>query len=220
MNKPTPPQRLTKGQRTRAAIVQRSAELMNRHGFLAAPMSALVEATGIQKGGLYRHFESREALAFEAFDHAVAQIQARLVGAMRSRRDACDQLLAMLDAYLDDGDPGDAFDALPFPGGCPIMNVAVEADHAHAGLRARARAAMDGWYDLLVRIVESGLRKGQIRAGADPQRTASAFVACIEGGVMLTHLYGDASHLRAARSHLEDHIADRLRPRPEQGAKP
>ena len=28
-------------------------------------MAAVVEATGIQKGGLYRHFESREALTYE-----------------------------------------------------------------------------------------------------------------------------------------------------------
>ena len=210
---PEPP---TKGQRTRAEIVRRSAELMNRQGFLAAPVSALIEATGIQKGGLYRHFDSREALAYAAFDHAVAQIQARLLGAMQGHGDACDQLLAMLDAY---GDASDAVDTLPFPGGCPIMNGAIEADHAHAGLHERARTAMAGWHDLLVRVVKAGLRRGQIRSGVDPQRTASAFIACIEGGVMLAHLFRDARHWRAVRAHLEDHIAGQLRPVPPAGAR-
>jgi AcrR family transcriptional regulator len=61
-----------KGERTRAEIVRLSADLLNRHGFLATPVSEIIETTGIQKGGLYRHFESREALAVAALDFAVA----------------------------------------------------------------------------------------------------------------------------------------------------
>ena len=205
MSTPTP---LTKGQRTRAEIVRRSAELMNRQGFIAAPVAAVVEATGIQKGGLYRHFESREALAFEALDYAVAQIRDRLLAGMQGHRDACDQLLGMLGAY--DG----AGDDVPFAGGCPIMNSAIESDHAHPALRARAQAAMAAWHELLVRTVKAGLRKGEIRTGVDAQQTATAFIACIEGGVMLTHLYGDPAYMRAARRHLEDHIALALRAPP------
>jgi TetR/AcrR family transcriptional regulator, transcriptional repressor for nem operon len=199
----------TKGQRTRAQIVRRSAELMNRQGYLYAPMAAVVQATGIQKGGLYRHFESRQALALEALDYAVTHIRERLLGAMQGHTHACDRLLAMLDAYdFDEADAG----SVPFVGGCPIMNSAIESDHADESLRVRARAAMQGWHDLLARIVAVGLRNGEIRAGVDPGETASAFIACIEGGVMLAHLYGDAAHLRSVRRHLENYIEDRLRP--------
>ncbi len=204
----------TKGQRTRAEIVLRSAELMNRQGFAAAPISAVLDATGLQKGGLYRHFESRDALAFEAFDHAVGQVRERLLGAVQSRSDACDQLLAMLAAYA--GDDAD----VPLAGGCPIMNTAIEADHAHPGLRERALAAMSAWHGLLVRIVEAGRRRGEIRAGVDAVQTASMFIAGIEGGVMLTQLYADPAHLQAARRLLEVHVEAQLRPQPRPGATP
>jgi len=203
---------LTKGQRTRADIVRRSAELMNRQGFAAAPVSAVIEATGIQKGGLYRHFESRDALAFEAFEHAVGQVRERLLGAVQGRSDACDQLLAMLAAYA-----GDSVD-VPLAGGCPIMNTAIEADHAHAGLRERAQAAMSAWHGLVVHIVDAGRRRGEIRAGVDAAQTASMFIAGIEGGVMLTQLYADPTHLQAARRLLEQHVEAQLRPRPATGA--
>jgi AcrR family transcriptional regulator len=199
---------LTKGQRTRAEIVRRSAELMNRQGFIAASVAAVIEATGIQKGGLYRHFESREALAFEALDYAVVQVRDRLLAGMQGHRNTCDQLLGMLAAYDDTGDE------VPFAGGCPIMNSATESDHAHPGLRVRAQAAMGAWHDLLVRTLKAGLRKGDIRAGVDARQTATAFIACVEGGVMLTHLYGDPAYLRAARRHLEGHVASALRPQP------
>jgi TetR/AcrR family transcriptional repressor of nem operon len=199
----------TKGQRTRAEIVRRCAQLMNRHGYMAASVSQVVQATGIQKGGLYRHFASRQALAYEALDYAVAQIRERLLRAMQGHANACDQLLAMLDAY-DFSEEG--IDAVPFVGGCPIMNSAIESDHADGGLLERARAAMQGWHELLVRVVDAGIRRGEIRPGVDPHRTASTFIACIEGGVMLAHLYADFSHLQAVRGHLANYIDDRLRP--------
>ena len=199
---PNPP--TTKGQRTRAEIVRRTADLMNRQGFMAAPVSAVIEVTGIQKGGLYRHFESRDALAFEAFDHAFGQVRDRLLAAVGSHPDACDQLQAMLKAYAaDDCD-------VPLAGGCPIMNSAIEADHAYPALKARARAAMATWHDLLVRILQAGLRAGKVRPGVDPAETASAFIAAVEGGVMLTQLFGDPGHLAAAVRLLSGHIETNL----------
>lgn len=201
-----PPTEPTKGERTRAEIIRKSAALMNRQGFLAAPLSAVIEATGIQKGGLYRHFASREELAHEAFDFAVGQVRDRLLAAIEGRTDACDRLLALLASY--DGDTLE----LPLPGGCPIMNSAIESDHADPALRQRARDAMSAWHTLLLRIVLAGLRDGQIRRGVSPQEVASIFIASIEGAVMLTQLHGDASHWHAVRRHLAAYVEHELRP--------
>lgn len=190
----------SKGERTRAEVIQRTAELMNQRGFLAASMGAVVEATGLQKGGLYRHFESREALAHEAFDFAVGQVRDRLLAAVGSATRAPDRLLAMLDAY------GDSGNDVPLPGGCPIMNTAIEADHADPALRERAQAAMQAWQGMVARIVDDGMRRGELRAGVDAQAFASVFIACIEGGVMLSQLHGDPRHLNAARTHLRNQV--------------
>jgi AcrR family transcriptional regulator len=196
---------ISKGQRTRTEIIQRSAVLMNRQGFLAAPMSAVIEATGIQKGGLYRHFESRDALAYEALDFAVSQIRNRFMQALEGCKGACEQLLALLNAY------GDSTADLPLPGGCPIMNTAIEADHAHPGLRRRAQAAMKAWHQLLQRIVEAGIQAGEIRRGTDPEQVATVFIACIEGAVMLAHLHGNVAHFKVSREHLRRYVERELR---------
>lgn len=197
----------TKGQRTRAEIIRRSARLMNRQGFLAAPMSAVIAATGIQKGGLYRHFASREVLVYAALEHAVAEVRARFVTALQGREHACDQLLAFLGAY----DGGSDVSAIPFEGGCPIMNAAIESDHAHPGLQQRAREAMQAWHGLLARILARGIRRGEVRADVDADAEASVMIACIEGAVMLSHLHGNAEALSAARRHLERHVQRDLR---------
>ncbi len=195
---------LTKGQRTRAEIVRRSAELMNRNGFLALPLSAVIEHTGIQKGGLYRHFESREALANEAFDCCVAAVRQRFEQGLQGKRTARERLLALVHAHVD------ADVDVPLPGGCPIMNSAVETDHttdpAHISLRDRARAAMSGWHGMVQAIVRDGMARGQLRADLEPVQVATVFIACLEGAVLLTQLYRDASHMAAARAHLSSYI--------------
>jgi TetR/AcrR family transcriptional repressor of nem operon len=196
----------SKGERTRSDIIRRSAELMNRQGFMAAPLSAVIEATGIQKGGLYRHFASREALAHEAFDFAVAQVRDRLVAALEGHTDACDRLLALLGSF---DEP--SLD-LPMPGGCPIMNTAIEADHADPALRQRACDAMASWHAWLARIVEDGLHDGQIRPGVSPPDVASFFIASIEGAVMLTQLHGHPSHRQAVYRQLQAYVERELRP--------
>jgi len=195
----------TKGERTRADIIQRSAELMNRQGFIAAPLSAVTEATGIQKGGLYRHFGSREELAHEAFDFAVSQVRSRFLAAIEGHSGACERLLAMFDSY------GDDIDQLPLPGGCPIMNTAIEADHADTALRDRARQAMSAWHGLLRRIVQAGIQAGEIKPGVAPADVASFLIASIEGAVMLTQLHGDIACWHTVRRHLRGYVERELR---------
>jgi TetR/AcrR family transcriptional regulator, transcriptional repressor for nem operon len=182
---------------------------MNRQGFLALPLSAVITATGIQKGGLYRHFDSREALANQAFDCCVAAVRQRFEAALQGKHTACDCLLAMVDAHVAAGVD------VPLPGGCPIMNCAVETDHTsdpgHTSLRQRARDAMSGWHGLVQHIVKGGMGSGELRADLDPAQVASVFIACLEGAVLLTQLYRDTTHMSAARAHLGHYIELSLR---------
>jgi TetR/AcrR family transcriptional regulator, transcriptional repressor for nem operon len=209
---------LTKGQRTRAEIVRRSAGLMNRHGFLALPLSAVIESTGIQKGGLYRHFDSREALANEAFDYCVTAVRQRFEQALQGKNTACEQLLALIEAHVEAGVD------VPLPGGCPIMNSAVETDHtsdpAHTSLRQRARDAMSGWHGLVQQIVRGGVASGELRTDVEPAQVASVFIACMEGAVLLTQLYGNAAHMAAARAHLASYIDFALRAQTKPARQP
>jgi TetR/AcrR family transcriptional repressor of nem operon len=59
-----------RGEATRRRIVEQSAAVFNRRGYAGTSMSELMAATGLEKGGLYRHFASKEDLAAAAFDYA------------------------------------------------------------------------------------------------------------------------------------------------------
>jgi AcrR family transcriptional regulator len=49
-----------KGERTRSYIIERSAPLFNRQGYAGTSLKDIMEATGLEKGGIYNHFVANE----------------------------------------------------------------------------------------------------------------------------------------------------------------
>src|SRR3984957_15247277 len=59
-----------KGEQTRQEIIRKAAPIFNQKGYEGATVSDLMRATGLEKGGIYRHFGSKQELAGDAFDYA------------------------------------------------------------------------------------------------------------------------------------------------------
>jgi AcrR family transcriptional regulator len=184
------------GEETRDNIIRKAAALFNQHGFAGSSMSDIMAATGLQKGGIYRHFESKEALAVEALDYAVELMGRRFAEALEGNTHAIDRLsaIARVFAALAD-DP-------PVPGGCPVMNAGIENDDGNPVLRERARAAMDGLRALVVRVAIRGKERGEVRADVDPDALASVMISTLEGAVMMSKLYDDGVHTARAADHV------------------
>ena len=75
---------MKKGERTRRRIVECSAPVFNTKGYAGASMSDLVLVTGLEKGGIYNHFGSKEQLALEAFDYATGIMRERFRQALET----------------------------------------------------------------------------------------------------------------------------------------
>ena len=60
---------MTKGEQTRRNIVEAAAPIFNKRGYEGSSLNDLMQATGLKKGGIYRHFSSKEELAAKAFDY-------------------------------------------------------------------------------------------------------------------------------------------------------
>lgn len=61
---------MRKGEQTRQEIIRKAAPIFNQRGYEGVALSDLMKATGLEKGGIYRHFDSKQQLAAEAFDYA------------------------------------------------------------------------------------------------------------------------------------------------------
>jgi TetR/AcrR family transcriptional regulator, transcriptional repressor for nem operon len=193
-----------KGERTRQRIVERAAPVFNQRGFAGASMNELVAATGLEKGGIYNHFGSKEALAIEALDYSVSLLVDRFARALASPEHAADRLVAVIDAFAElEGHPD-------VPGGCPVANTALESDDTNPELCGHARKAMDSWHRLIGSIVKTGKQRGELRTDTDPYELATVLTATLEGALMLSRLMQKPAHMRRATAHLKAHV-DSLR---------
>jgi AcrR family transcriptional regulator len=195
---------MSKAQETKTRIIEQAATLFNQQGYSGTSVSDLMRATGLQKGGIYNHFHSKDELALEAFDFAVNCVQQKFMGALKGKRHAVDRLLAILSVYEN------ILDNPPIEGGCPILNTAVESDDFHPALRERSQLAMDAWRDLIRRIVDKGIMRGEFQATVDADTVATILIATIEGSVILSKLYSDASHMERGLKHLKLYIQQQL----------
>jgi AcrR family transcriptional regulator len=197
---------MERSERTREHILQRAAGVFNRQGFSGASMADIMEATGLQKGGIYWHFGSKEQLALEAFDYAVDQANAQLAAALEHRTHALDRLSAVVEAFVEHlANPR-------LPGGCAVMNTAIESDDGNVALRERARAAMVDLLRAVEGIIAEGQERGEIRAEADARQTATVVVASAEGALAISRLFGDHTPMDQVVTHLRWVIDTQLRP--------
>lgn len=185
---------MTKGDLTRQRIVEVAAPLFNQHGFEGCSMQDLMEATGLEKGGLYRHFSSKEELAAEAFRYALKNAVKTRTAGLESVGSPLDQLHYLIRRFVEEP----SFMA----GGCPLMNTAIDADDGNAVLRKLVLDAIEDWKTRLAAIVQEGIRRREIRRSVDPRRIANTIVATLEGALMISRLEGSRIALRDAQESL------------------
>lgn len=195
-----------KGERTRRRIVERAAPVFNTRGYFGSSMGDLVRETGLEKGGIYNHFGSKEELALAAFDYSAGVMSRRFEAALEGRTAAVEKLLAVV------GVLAGIVEDPPVRGGCPVLNTAIEADDAHLALRERAKGAATDWLRLVGSIVREGVRGGELAEGTDPRKVASVVVSTLEGAVMLSRLHDDPAHMERAVGHLEAYARSLSRP--------
>ena len=194
---------MRKGERTREWIVARAAEVFNVRGVGGAAISDIMAATNLKKGGIYNHFASKEELALASFDHAAALIERRFADVWREEGIAA--LLAYVETFRG------YVRQPPLPGGCPLLNTAIDSDDTDPALRERAQHLAARLRQRLRRATIEAQQRGEARRDVDADALATVILATLEGGVMLSKLDGDLRHLERAADHLVEHIADRVR---------
>lgn len=196
---------MTKAEQTQQRIVIEAAKLFNRKGYAATCIRDIMEATGLQKGGIYGNFESKEEIQLAAFEYALETIAKGMNGALEGIESAIAKLHAMLDFY-----EKFVFDP-PIEGGCMILNTAVEADDTNPALRECVAKGIDRWRRKIGTIIREGIAAGEIRSDVDINAFALLFIATVEGGVMLAKVYGDVEKIRIPLRHIHVLIDTQLR---------
>ena len=85
----------------------------------------------------------------------------------------------------------------------PDAIAAVDADDGNALLRALARKGLADWKARLCRVVERGVRNGELVSGTQPRRVANTIIATLEGALMMSRLEGAKTALQDAQAALD-----------------
>lgn len=181
---------MTKSEKTRLFIIEKSAALFNQKGYNGTTLDDIMEATGLSKGGIYGNFKRegldkkgvKDEIALAAFDHAVLQVNDTIRERTAVIENTLDKLKAVVYFYRERIlDP-------PVAGGCPIQNAAVESDDLLPVLHEKVQAAYREWERRLSRTLEKGIERGEVRANVDKQEFITLFIGTLEGGILLSRV--------------------------------
>src|SRR5260370_34087911 len=100
-----------------------------------------MEDRGLEKGGIYRHFSTKEELAAEAFDYAWQAATDGLMRDLDSIPNSVNKLKRFMSNFVEWRSS--------VPGGGPPLNTAIGAGDGNPLLRQRARKALHKLHVLL-----------------------------------------------------------------------
>jgi TetR/AcrR family transcriptional regulator, transcriptional repressor for nem operon len=196
------PETLSKGQETRQRIIAEAAAIFNQRGYEGCSIQAIMEATGLEKGGIYRHFESKEELAAEAFDYAWNFATARRRQNLEAIPNHADRIQQHIANFVN---------RTGLPGGCPLLNTAVDSDNGNPVLRDRVRKALRNWQSMLRAILAEGVQAGTIRSSIDAHAAANHIIGGLEGAMLISRIERNDSALRQSLKHLDEYVDTDLR---------
>ena len=132
---------------TKERILKQSGQLFNTQGYKATSLRDITDATGFTKGAIYRHFNSKDELEMETLSHLSNQMFELVRGRIKEAKTAGAKLRSIFNFFET------YISKPPIKGGCPLMNVAIEADDAHPQLRKRAVSIMNILHDSIDTIL-------------------------------------------------------------------
>ena len=162
-------------------------------------MSELMAVTGLEKGGLYRHFASKQDLAAAAFDYAWEHVSEPRRRGLENCATSLEKLQLLVKNFVEQP-------PRTLAGGCPLLNTAIDSDDGNPVLRGKARAALHEWRDRIAGIVRHGQQDRELRDHIEPATVATVIIAGLEGAVMMSRLEKTREPLQALGKHLAEYL--------------
>lgn len=171
----------------RAATVEAVINLAAEQNPSDITTTAIAQRMGLTQGALFRHFPTKDAILESVMAWVAERLLARTDKAAQGAASPVAALEAVFMAHIDfvsehPGVPRLLFGELQRPGGTLPKKMA-QTLVQHYGERLR-------------RLLEAGMRQGELDAKLDVGAASVLFIGSIQGLVMQSLLAGDASHIR------------------------
>ena len=171
--------------------MQTAAELVAEKGAAATSLDDVGARSGASRSQLYHYFDDRDDLIRAAIDtttEAVLGAQDGLLDDLDSWAGIDRWFQALVDLQIE----------RQARGGCPIGTLAGQLAERDPQARAAIADGLGRWEQHLRQGLERMQRRGKLRAAADPATLATATMAALQGGLLLTQVRRDPRQLRIA----------------------
>jgi AcrR family transcriptional regulator len=193
-----------KGRATQERIAAAAAALVRERGVAETSLDDVIERAGASKSQLYLYFDDRAALLREV----VTRNTDRVLAAQQPHLGSLDSwkaIRAWLDSLVQLQVAGKA------RGGCPIGSLVGQLAETDQHARQLLADGFARWERPLRQGLQSMQQRGKLARSADPDRLATATLAAIQGGLVLSQARRDPNQLAialdAAYAHLRSHAA-------------
>jgi AcrR family transcriptional regulator len=177
----------SKGEQTRAAILDRAVDLASAEGLEGLTIGRLAAELRMSKSGLFAHFGSKQELQLATIEAAAERFRAAVIEPALDAPEGAPRLRAMGERYLEHLDL--------YSGGCFWGATSAEYDDRPGPVRDAIAGALDAWLGELER--QAGI------AGVEqPERFAFELYAVIMGANARYRLSGDPKVFDYARDAL------------------
>tara|TARA_R110000868_G_scaffold161628_3_gene392341 strand:- start:23710 stop:24306 length:597 start_codon:yes stop_codon:yes gene_type:complete len=195
----------TKAERTTAYIIETVAPIFNKLGYVGTSMSDLTEATGLTKGAIYGNFENKDSLALAAFEYNSKKLLAEIDEKLNSNGTSLQKLFVLTNFYRH-------YDTFTEElGGCPILNVGVDANHNNSQLLGATRETIKTIEGKIALVLENGLNNNELRLPVTPLQFSKQLFTMIQGAVAMATITGDRKYLINTIAYLDQLIAREIK---------
>jgi AcrR family transcriptional regulator len=154
----------TKGEKTRAAILETAVDIASVEGLEGLTIGGLASTMSMSKSGLFGHFGSKEDLQLATV--AAAReifIQEVIAPALKAPR-GLQRLWALCDGWLN------YMEREVFPGGCFFVSTSMEFDHRPGAVKDAIVASIREWLNYLSVAAQMAQEQGEIKMSIDPEQ--------------------------------------------------
>lgn len=190
----------SKGERTRAAILEEAAQLATVEGLEGLSIGGLAAATGMSKSGLYAHFGSKLDLQLATIEAAcgtfIEEVLRPAFAAPRGR----ERLLAACEAFLSH------VERRVFPGGCFFVAAASDVGTHPGPVRDAITAQQRSWDEVLERLATEAIELNELPPSTNPTQLAFELHALMAAANSTYILHGDAGVFERARVAIRERL--------------
>lgn len=184
----------SKGEETRAAILDAAVRHAGVAGFDALTIGTLATQTGLSKSGLFAHFGSKEELQIATLDEAVRRYtEVAFMPSLKAPR-GLKRLTAMFENWLHWTESCGLK-------ACPMMSASTEFDDKPGAMRDAIAQHMQRLNQEIMRSVQVAIETGELKTDTDPEQFAFELFGIIASCYRSRNLFKDGNaNLRAQQA--------------------